>query len=149
MAMENSIATIPELEREFVFQTSRSSGPGGQNVNKVNSRVELRFDIPGSELLTAEQKEMLQRKLASRLTSAGVLIVSSQESRSQADNRDRAVQKLYTQLARALMPVKKRKPTRPTRASEEKRLQRKKRQAEKKAQRSRSDFRQGNGISGM
>jgi ribosome-associated protein len=140
MAMENSIATIPELEREFVFQTSRSSGPGGQNVNKVNSRVELRFDIPGSELLTAEQKEMLQRKLASRLTSAGVLIVSSQESRSQADNRDRAVQKLYTQLARALMPVKKRKPTRPTRASEEKRLQRKKRQAEKKAQRSRSDF---------
>ena len=140
MAMENSIASIPELEREFVFQTSRSSGPGGQNVNKVNSRVELRFDIPGSELLTAEQKEMLQRKLASRLTSAGVLIVSSQESRSQADNRDRAVQKLYAQLARALMPVKKRKPTRPTMASEEKRLQRKKRQAEKKAQRSRQDF---------
>lgn len=140
MAMENSIASIPELEREFVFQTSRSSGPGGQNVNKVNSRVELRFDIPGSELLTAEQKEMLQRKLASRLTSAGVLIVSSQESRSQADNRDRAVQKLYAQLARALMPVKKRKATRPTMASEEKRLQRKKRQAEKKAQRSRPDF---------
>ncbi len=138
--MENSTIYIPELESEFVFQTSRSSGPGGQNVNKVNSRVELRFDLVNSELLTDEQKETLQKKLASRLTSEGVLIVVSQESRSQLENKEIAVQKFYELIRNALKPVKKRKPTRPTKASEEERLQRKRIQSEKKSLRGKRDF---------
>ncbi|MGV8140069.1 MAG: alternative ribosome rescue aminoacyl-tRNA hydrolase ArfB [Mangrovibacterium sp.] len=138
--MENVNIHIPDLENEFVFQTSRSSGPGGQNVNKVNSRVELRFDVLNSVLLTEGQKEILQMKLASKLTSEGVLIVASQESRSQLENKELSVQKLYKQICGALKPVKKRKPTRPTKSSEEKRLQKKKLQAEKKVQRGRIDF---------
>ncbi len=138
--MEKADIHIPDLESEFVFQTSRSSGPGGQNVNKVNSRVELRFDIPGSALLTDGQKEVLLKKLASRLTSEGILIVASQTSRSQLNNRELAVQKLDVLLRAALRPVKKRKPTKPTKASEEKRLQRKKQQGDKKAQRRSNDI---------
>jgi len=138
--MENSDIHLPDLENEFVFQTSRSSGPGGQNVNKVNSRVELRFDVLNSVLLTGEQKEILLRKLASKLTSEGVLIVVSQESRSQLDNKELSVQKFYKLISAALKPVKKRKPTRPTKSSEEKRLQKKKLQAEKKVQRGRVDY---------
>jgi ribosome-associated protein len=138
--MENLNIHIPDLESEFVFQTSRSSGPGGQNVNKVNSRVELRFDVLNSVLLTGGQKEILQMKLASKLTSEGVLLVASQESRSQLENKELSMQKLYKLISGALKPVKKRKPTRPTKSSEEKRLQKKKLQAEKKAQRGRIDF---------
>ncbi|MGV8091791.1 MAG: alternative ribosome rescue aminoacyl-tRNA hydrolase ArfB [Mangrovibacterium sp.] len=138
--MENTGVHIPDLESEFVFQTSRSSGPGGQNVNKVNSRVELRFDIPNSTLLTTEQKQLLLKKLASKLTTEGILIVVSQESRSQPDNRELSVQKFYALVGTALKPVKKRKPTRPTKASEEKRLQKKRQQGEKKVQRGRVDF---------
>lgn len=138
--MENLNIHIPDLESEFVFQTSRSSGPGGQNVNKVNSRVELRFDVLNSVLLTGGQKEILQMKLASKLTSEGVLLVASQESRSQLENKELSVQKLYKLISGALKPVKKRKPTRPTKSADEKRLQRKKLQAEKKVQRGRIDF---------
>lgn len=138
--MENANIPVPGLEREFVFQTSRSSGPGGQNVNKVNSRVELRFDIPNSALLTDRQKEILQEKLASRLTSEGILIVASQESRSQLENKELSVQKFCALISAALKPVKRRKPTRPTKSSEEKRLQKKKLQAEKKVQRGRVDY---------
>lgn len=138
--MENTDIPVPDLESEFVFQTSRSSGPGGQNVNKVNSRVELRFDIPNSVLLADMQKEVLQKKLASKLTSEGILIVVSQESRSQLENKELSVQKFYHLISVALKPEKKRKPTRPTKSSEEKRLQKKKLQGEKKAQRGRVDF---------
>jgi ribosome-associated protein len=138
--MENTGIHIPDLENEFVFQTSRSSGPGGQNVNKVNSRVELRFDVPNSVLLADKQKEVLQKKLASKLTSEGILIVVSQVSRSQLENKELSVQKFYRLISVALKPVKKRKPTRPTKSSEEKRLQKKKVQGEKKAQRGRVDF---------
>ncbi len=138
--MGNTDIYIPDLENEFVFQTSRSSGPGGQNVNKVNSRVELRFDIPNSDLLTDEQKEVLQKKLASKLTSEGILIVVSQESRSQLENKELSVQKFYKLISDALKPIKKRKPTRPTKSSEERRLQKKKLQGEKKEQRGRVDF---------
>lgn len=138
--MESTNIHIPDLENEFVFQTSRSSGPGGQNVNKVNSRVELRFDIANSTLLTDAQKEILQKKLASKLTSEGILIVVSQESRSQLENKELTVQKLYQLIGGALKPVKKRKPTRPPKSADEKRLQRKKLQAEKKVKRGRIDF---------
>lgn len=139
--MENLGLHIPDLESEFVFQTSRSSGPGGQNVNKVNSRVELRFDIPNSALLKNEQKQLLLKKLASKVSSEGILIVVSQETRSQLENKELAVQKFYKLLSGALKPVKKRKATRPTKASEEKRLQKKREIGEKKAQRGKGDYR--------
>lgn len=139
-AMETQGIHIPALDSEFDFQASRSSGPGGQNVNKVNSRVELRFDIPNSVLLEEHQKTVLQQKLAPKLTSDGILIVVSQETRSQLENKELAVQKFYALLKQALKPVKKRRPTRPTKASLEKRLERKKQQAEKKAHRGKIDY---------
>ena len=131
---------LPDLSSEFVFQTSRSSGPGGQNVNKVSSRVELRFDVPNSALLDDAQKELLLRRLASKLTSNGVLLVASQEDRSQHRNKEIVVARFYELLQQALKPVKKRRATRPTRASVERRIQLKKKQGEKKTRRGKMDF---------
>ena len=123
---------IPDLSGEFVFQASRSSGPGGQNVNKVNSRVELRFHIPGSLLLSEEQKAVLMQQLASKLTTDGTLIIAAQKERSQLLNKEAAVSRFYALLEKAFRPVKKRRPTKPTRASIEKRISRKKQISEKK-----------------
>lgn len=130
---------VPDLSTEFQFFTSRSSGPGGQNVNKVNSKVELRFNIQNSELLTDEQKEILLVKLASKVTSEGILIVISQRDRSQLVNKEDSVKKLYTLIYRALTPIKARKSTRPTKSSVEKRLQSKRIKSEIKQTRSRMD----------
>lgn len=133
------IPIVPELSTEFQFFTSRSSGPGGQNVNKVNSKVELRFDIQNSELLTGEQKEMLLLKLASKVTAEGILIVVSQRDRSQLVNKEDSVKKLYALISKALTPQKARKSTRPTKSSVEKRLQSKRLKSEIKQTRSRMD----------
>ncbi len=138
--METPSVQLPDFSREFVFQTSRSSGPGGQNVNKVSSRVELRFDIPNSALLTDGQKELLLKKLASKLTGDGVLLLTSQEDRSQLRNKEIVVEKFYTILQRAFKPVKKRKSTRPTKASVEKRITEKKQRSEKKSMRGKIDI---------
>ena len=138
--MEKSEIYIPDLSSEFVFQTSRSSGPGGQNVNKVNSRVELRFDIPNSLLLTDYQKELLLKKLATRITAEGVFFVVSQEERSQIRNKELSIQKFYALIRQALKPVKRRRATRPTRGSVERRIQSKKARGEKKSLRGRIDY---------
>ena len=124
-----------DIERELVFGTSRSGGPGGQNVNKVSSRVTLRWDITGSTVLDTEQKEFLLYKLKSRLTSNGILILTSQESRSQMANRESVMLKLDQLLQKAFKPVKARKRTKPTSSSIKKRLDSKKRHAEKKQSR--------------
>jgi len=113
---------IPDLSPEFQFLTSRSSGPGGQNVNKVNSKVEIRIDIKNSELLSEEQKDRILSKLASKITSEGILIIVSQRNRSQLSNKEDAICKLYALLSNALQPDKPRKNTRPTKSSVEKRL---------------------------
>ncbi len=113
---------IPDLSAEFQFLTSRSSGPGGQNVNKVNSKVELRFDIPNSNLFSDGQKEILLSKLSNKINSEGILIVVSQLDRSQLSNKEDAVRKLYSFISKALQPVKRRRRTRPTKGSIEKRL---------------------------
>lgn len=130
---------LPDLSSEFQFFTSRSSGPGGQNVNKVNSKVELRFDIQQSVLLTNEQKEILLLKLASKVTADGILIVVSQRDRSQLVNKEDSVKKLYALIYKALTPRKTRKSTRPTKSSVEKRLQSKRIKSEIKQTRSRLD----------
>jgi ribosome-associated protein len=138
--MENQPVHIPDLSPEFIFQASRSSGPGGQNVNKVNTRVELRFNIPNSAILTEEQRQILLEKLGTKLTADGLLLVTSQDSRSQLMNKEACIRKLYTLLEKALTPRKKRKTTRPTKTSVEKRIQEKKQQAEKKSLRGKIDY---------
>lgn len=113
---------VPDLSAEIQFVTSRSGGPGGQNVNKVNSKVELRFDVRNSSLLSDEQKETLLIKLSGKISLEGVLSVVSQRERSQLANKEDAVSKFYSLISKALRPVKPRKRTKPTRSSVEKRL---------------------------
>lgn len=120
--METSISNIPDLSAEFLFQASRSSGPGGQNVNKVNSKIELRFNIQDSLLLSEAQKEILLLKLANKINTDGFLVVVSQRDRSQIANKEDVINKTYEILAKALKPIKPRKNTKPTRSSVEKRL---------------------------
>lgn len=125
---------------ELVFQTSRSSGPGGQNVNKVESRVELRFRLPESQLLTDEQKQILLTKLASKLTTDGELLVVAQEDRSQLRNKETALRKFHETLTKALHKPKARKATKPSKGAVRQRLESKKKHGDKKANRGRVDY---------
>ncbi|MFO8086220.1 MAG: alternative ribosome rescue aminoacyl-tRNA hydrolase ArfB [Bacteroidales bacterium] len=120
------------FEQELEFKATRSSGPGGQHVNKANTKIELRFNINQSNLLTKTEKARLNQSLASVLTSHGDLIIVSQTSRSQAANREDAIEKFYALLENGLKPVKKRKKTTPPAGMKEKRLEKKKQQSEKK-----------------
>jgi ribosome-associated protein len=123
------------LSEEFVFSATRSSGPGGQHVNKVSTRIELRFDVKASKLLHEEEKELIFTKLANRINKEGILLVVSQTERSQYDNKLKAIEKLSLLIKKALTPVKKRKKTRPTASSRMKRRERKQLLSEKKARR--------------
>lgn len=124
--------TARSLLSEVEFATSRSSGPGGQNVNKVNSKVTLRFDIRQSQLLTEEQRDILLNKLASKLTTEGVLLLSVQESRSQLENKEGAIDRFEVLIRKAFTKPKPRKKTKPTKAAKEKRVTNKKQRSEKK-----------------
>ena len=115
---------IPEGELEFV--ASRSGGPGGQNVNKVSSRVTLRFDLEHTTALSAEQLRLIRSRLASRINKDGVLQVTSQVTRSQDLNREDVVARFAELLRSALHQEKKRVNTKASRASKEQRLQEKK-----------------------
>ena len=117
--------TIPP--GEFSFSYSRSGGPGGQNVNKVSTRVELLFDVEASRALTADQKRAVRAALGSRIDEAGVLHVRSDASRSQWMNRRDTLGKFGRLIAAALRPVKHRVASSPSRASRGKRLAAKKR----------------------
>jgi len=120
---------------EFVFQASRSSGPGGQNVNKVSSKVELRFDVRNSLLLSEEEKRIVLDKLGNKLNKQDELVLVAQTDRSQLKNKEKVVEKFYALLQQCLMPAKRRYKTRPTKASVEKRLESKRANASIKANR--------------
>lgn len=123
------------LDSEFYFNFSRSSGPGGQNVNKVNTRVELRFNIDGSKLLSKEQKLVLHKKFVNKINSSGELIMVSQSERSQLANKESVIEKFYREINIALKPQRIRKKTIPSIQSIERRLKDKRENSEKKFRR--------------
>lgn len=124
-----------DFESELQFQASRSGGAGGQNVNKVATKVELRFHVEQSALLTEEEKALVQQKLANRISNEGYLQVVCQTERTQLRNKEICISRFYELLRQALTKQKKRTATRPSRASVRKRLESKKRQADKKSNR--------------
>jgi len=123
------------FELEYTINTSRSSGPGGQHVNKTETRVELRFHVASSKLLTDEEKDLIKEKQRHRISDEGYLIVCAQEHRSQLLNRQLAEKRFYRYLAQSLKRRKKRIATKPSKQSVEKRILAKKIRAEKKSQR--------------
>ncbi|MBX2947268.1 MAG: aminoacyl-tRNA hydrolase [Cyclobacteriaceae bacterium] len=124
--------TIAEIQNELIFTTSRSSGPGGQNVNKVNSKVTLKWSVQQSNTLSDEQREILLVKLKTYLTKDGVLLLTAQEKRSQLQNKEEALQKLDQLLKKAFSIRKARKATKPSKTAIQKRIQEKKQRGEKK-----------------
>ena len=111
------------LDAEFIYSVSRSSGPGGQNVNKVNSKVELRFDLLKTLQFSETEKEILIRALKNKINNEGELILVSQSERTQLMNKVAVTEKFYELVAKALSIPVKRRSTRPTFASKVKRLE--------------------------
>ena len=120
--------SIPDNELTFTF--IRSSGPGGQNVNKVATAAQLRFDVRNSPSLPAEVKERLVKLAGARLTQEGVLVIEAKRFRTQEQNRQDALDRLVTLVRRAAARPKARRPTRPTLASKQRRLESKRRHSE-------------------
>jgi len=131
--------TSIDLASEIIFQTTRSGGKGGQNVNKVETAVIGYFDINASQILTEEQKLVIAEKLSNRINNEGMLFVKSQTYRTQLENKDEVIRKINELVVKALEKKKKRKPTKITKAAKEKRLEGKKKKGDIKEGRRRVD----------
>jgi len=127
----NRTVQLPLAELDVSF--SRSGGPGGQHANTSSTKVELRWDLEASSALTPPQKQLLRTRLGSRLTDEGVLVLRSSEHRSQTRNREAAVARLVALLSDALRVSPTRRPTRPTRAARQRRVEAKRRRGDTKA----------------
>ncbi|MHC1725002.1 MAG: alternative ribosome rescue aminoacyl-tRNA hydrolase ArfB [Syntrophobacteraceae bacterium] len=130
----NEQIAIPE--EQLRFTASLSSGPGGQNVNKVSSRVTLWFDVVNSPSLSPEQKELILRRLSTRISKEGILRVISQQTRSQAENKELAIERFVELLRDAVKQLPIRKKTRVSKGAKERRLEEKKQQSMLKMDRS-------------
>lgn len=115
-----------QLENECIFSASRSSGPGGQNVNKVNTRVQLRFEVSNSAALSEEEKAMIMLKLGNRINLNGELLLTSGSERTQLGNKQKTIERFFLLIEKTLTIQPKRIKTKPTAASKLKRLDRKK-----------------------
>jgi ribosome-associated protein len=122
-----------DIEMDFI----RSSGPGGQNVNKVSSAVQLRFNVSGCAVLSEVIRERLKKIAGRRMTAEGILIIKAQRYRSQEQNRQDAIDRLVEMIRNAIAVPKYRRPTRPTSASKQRRLTTKRRRSDLKQQRRR------------
>lgn len=127
------------LLSEVSFKATTSGGKGGQNVNKVATRIELYFDIEGSSELSREEKDRILSKLSGKISDDGTLRITSSEARTQYQNKQQAQEKFIIAISKALKQPKKRKPTKPTELSKEARIREKKLQSEKKRLREKPD----------